>query len=153
MCPAWYVGRHPERSIIVATYNEHYSQDLGRKIRDIMMYAAVPAGVSRCGDQEQIAAAVNRVETTAGGVIFCVGRGSAITGRGAHSSCSTIRSRIAKRPTASRSATRCGQWYTQVLRTRLMNKTGTIVMIQTRWTEDDLVGRLIDPLNAYYSVR
>ena len=33
MYPAWYAGRHPERSIIVATYNETYSWDLGRKIR------------------------------------------------------------------------------------------------------------------------
>ena len=36
MFPAWYVGRHPDRSIIVATYNEHYSWDLGRRVRDIM---------------------------------------------------------------------------------------------------------------------
>jgi predicted phage terminase large subunit-like protein len=32
-----------------------------------------------------------------------------------------------------------------------MNKHGTIVIISTRWNEDDLVGRLIDPLNPYYS--
>jgi hypothetical protein len=37
-----------------------------------------------------------------------------------------------------------------VLRTRLMDSTGTIVIIETGWSEDDLVGRLIDPLNAYY---
>ena len=40
----------------------------------------------------------------------------------------------------------------QVLRTRLMDATGTIVIIQTRWTEDDLVGRLIDPMNPYYNL-
>jgi predicted phage terminase large subunit-like protein len=33
-----------------------------------------------------------------------------------------------------------------------MDSTGTIVIVQTRWTEDDLVGRLIDPLNPYYNV-
>src|SRR4029077_2274244 len=37
MYPAWYIGRHPDRSIIVATYNEMFSHDLGRKIRDLMM--------------------------------------------------------------------------------------------------------------------
>ena len=36
MFPAWYIGRHPDRSIIVATYNEHYSWNLGRRVRDIM---------------------------------------------------------------------------------------------------------------------
>ena len=43
-------------------------------------------------------------------------------------------------------------WYNQVLRTRLMDSTGTIVIVQTRWTEDDLVGRLIDPMNPYFNV-
>ena len=38
-----------------------------------------------------------------------------------------------------------------MLRTRLMDSTGTIVIVQTRWTEDDLVGRLIDPLNPHYN--
>jgi hypothetical protein len=83
MFPAWYVGRHPERSIIVATYNEHYSWDLGRKVRDIMVtpqYRQVFPDV----DIKVGASAVNRVETTRGGVVFAVGRGSSITGRGAH---------------------------------------------------------------------
>jgi hypothetical protein len=44
------------------------------------------------------------------------------------------------------------QWWLQVLRTRLMDSTGTIVIVQTRWAEDDLVGRLIDPMNPYYNV-
>ena len=43
------------------------------------------------------------------------------------------------------------RWYTQVLQTRLMTKAGCIVIIQTRWTEDDLVGRLTDPRNSCYS--
>jgi predicted phage terminase large subunit-like protein len=33
-----------------------------------------------------------------------------------------------------------------------MDSTGTIVIVQTRWTEDDLVGRLIDPMNPYFNV-
>ena len=82
MFPAWYVGRHPDRSIIVATYNEHYSWDLGRRVRDVMVtpqFAQVFPGV----DIKVGASAVNRVETTRGGVVFAVGRGSSITGRGA----------------------------------------------------------------------
>jgi predicted phage terminase large subunit-like protein len=150
MFPAWYVGRHPERSVIVATYNEHYSWDLGRKIRDIMQtpqYQQVfPEVQIKTG-----ASAVNRIETTAGGVIFCVGRGSAITGRGAH--CILLDDPIKDRKEADSITIRDSlwSWYTQVLRTRLMTRHGTVVLIQTRWTEDDLVGRLIDPLNPYYT--
>lgn len=150
MYPAWYAGRHPDRSVIVATYNEHYSWDLGRKIRDIMetpQYRQVFPEL----EIKKRAAAVNRVETTAGGVVFCVGRGSAITGRGAHTI--LLDDPIKDRKEADSITIRDGlwTWYTQVLRTRLMNRHGTIVMIQTRWNEDDLIGRLTDPLNPYYS--
>jgi hypothetical protein len=149
MFPAWYVGRHPERSIIIATYNEHYSWDLGRRVRDIMQSPAYkqvfPAVEIKVG-----AHAVNRIETTAGGVVFAVGRGSSITGRGAH--CILLDDPIKDRTEADSVGTRekLWQWYQQVLRTRLMDSTGTIVIIETRWSEDDLVGRLIDPLNPYY---
>jgi predicted phage terminase large subunit-like protein len=151
MFPAWYVGRHPDRSIIVATYNEHYSWDLGRKVRDIMVsphYSQVFPGVEiKIG-----ASAVNRVETSRGGVVFAVGRGSSITGRGAH--CILLDDPLKDRVEADSVLVRekLWQWWLQVLRTRLMDATGTIVIIQTRWNEDDLVGRLIDERNPYYNV-
>ena len=151
MFPAWYIGRHPERSIIVATYNEHYSWDLGRRVRDIMAtpeYEQVFPGVEiKVG-----ANAVNRVQTTRDGVVFSVGRGSSITGRGGH--CILLDDPIKDRTEADSVLVRekLWTWYNQVLRTRLMDSTGTIVIVQTRWTEDDLVGRLIDPMNPYYNV-
>jgi predicted phage terminase large subunit-like protein len=151
MFPAWYIGRHPDRSIIVATYNEHYSWDLGRKIQTIMglpQYAQVFPGAQI----KARASAVNRIETTKGGVVFMVGRGSSITGRGAH--VILLDDPIKDRAEADSQIVRdkLWTWYTQVLRSRLMTKRGAIVMIQTRWTEDDLVGRLIDPHSPYYTV-
>jgi predicted phage terminase large subunit-like protein len=41
-------------------------------------------------------------------------------------------------------------WFTQVIASRLMDETGRILLIQTRWHQDDLVGRLTDPTNSYY---
>jgi hypothetical protein len=35
--------------------------------------------------------------------------------------------------------------------TRLMSDTGAIIIIMTRWHEDDLVGRLTDPTNPHYN--
>ena len=34
--PAWYMGRNPKDSVIVATYNEKFSVDLGRAVRNLM---------------------------------------------------------------------------------------------------------------------
>jgi len=42
------------------------------------------------------------------------------------------------------------QWFTQVIASRLMDQSGRIMLIQTRWHQDDLVGRLTDPQNSYY---
>lgn len=150
MYPAWYIGRHPERSIIVATYNEHYSWDLGRKIRDIMQTPQYKQVFPKVEIKKK-SAAVNRIETTEGGVVFCVGRGSAITGRGAHTILLDDPIKDRKEADSLLIRDNLWQWYNQVLKTRLMNKVGTITMIQTRWSEDDLVGRLTDPLNPYYS--
>ena len=41
-------------------------------------------------------------------------------------------------------------WFTQVIASRLMDETGRIMLIQTRWHQDDLIGRLTDPQNSYY---
>lgn len=152
MFPAWYIGRHPDRSIIVATYNEHYSWDLGRRVRDIMatpQYQQVFPGV----EIKTGASTVSRVQTTRDGVVFSVGRGSSITGRGGH--CILLDDPIKDRTEADSVLVRekLWTWYNQVLRTRLMDSTGTIVIVQTRWTEDDLVGRLIDPMNPYYNAQ
>src|SRR4051812_17058992 len=149
MFPAWYIGLHPERYVIIATYNEPYSWDLGRKVRDVMRsqpYRQVFPDVQI----KPGAGASNRIETTKGGVVFAVGRGSSVTGRGAH--CILLDDPIKDRVEADSVLTRekLWSWYTQVLRTRLMDKSGAIVIIETRWSEDDLIGRLIDPLNPYY---
>ena len=129
MFPAWYVGRHPDRSIIVATYNEHYSWDLGRRVRDIM---ETPEYKQVFPDVEiKVGAnAVNRVQTTRDGVVFSVGRGSSITGRGGH--CILLDDPIKDRTEADSMLVRekLWTWYNQVLRTRLMDSTGTIVIVQ-----------------------
>lgn len=33
---AWYLGRHPERSVIYATYGQDLSDDIGRRVRNLM---------------------------------------------------------------------------------------------------------------------
>jgi hypothetical protein len=94
--------------------------------------------------------AVNRVQIPATAV-FSVGRGSSITGLGVH--CIFLDDPIKDRTEADSVLVRekLWSWYNQVLRTRLMDSTGSIVIVQTRWTEDDLVGRLIDPMNPHYN--
>ena len=149
MFPAWFIGKNPEKSVITATYNESFSWDFGRDIRGIMqdsIYSQIFDVQLKTG-----AAAVDRLETTQGGKVFLAGVGGSLTGRGASLICldDPIKSREdADSPTKRE---KLWNWYNQVLKTRLMTATGAIVIIQTRWHEDDLVGRITDPMNSCYS--
>jgi predicted phage terminase large subunit-like protein len=146
--PAWFMGRHPEESVILATYSDKLSWDFGREVREIVedpLYGQV------FPDVRLRTASVDRIETEDGGKGFFVGRGSAITGRGALGL--LIDDPIKDRVEADSLVTRkkLWEWYNQVAKTRLLSSIGWIVIIQTRWHEDDLVGRLTDPLNPDYS--
>jgi predicted phage terminase large subunit-like protein len=148
MFPAWFQGRHPEESVILATYSDKLSWDFGREVREIMedpLYGQVFPGIPLK------TASVDRIENEYGGKAFFVGRGSAITGRGAIGL--LIDDPIKDRVEADSLVTRnkLWAWYNQVAKTRLLSSVGWIIIIQTRWHEDDLVGRLTDPRNPDYS--
>jgi hypothetical protein len=36
MFPAWYLGRHPDRHVIFATYGQELSDDFGRRVRNLL---------------------------------------------------------------------------------------------------------------------
>ena len=146
--PAWFMGRHPEESIILATYSDKLSWDFGREVKEIIedpLYGQIFPGIPLK------TASVDRIETEQGGKVFFVGRGSAITGRGSLGL--LIDDPIKDRVEADSLVTRnkLFAWFNQVARTRLLSSIGWIVLIQTRWHEDDLVGRLTDPQNPDYS--
>jgi predicted phage terminase large subunit-like protein len=149
MYPAWFTGRNPHLSLIFGTYNEKFSQDIGRAVRDIMQspqYAQVfPNTVLKHDSQ-----ANDRLQTTAGGILAFVGRGGTTTGRGGD--VLIIDDPLKDRQEADSPTIRdtLWHWFTQVIASRLMDETGRIMLIQTRWHQDDLVGRLTDPHNSYY---
>lgn len=146
--PAWFMGRHPTESLILATYSDKLSWDFGREVRELL---EDPVFRQVFPEMALRTASVDRVETIESGKVFFVGRGSAITGRGSIGL--LIDDPIKDRVEADSLVTRnkLWAWYNQVAKTRLLSSVGWIVIIQTRWHEDDLVGRLTDPQNPDYS--
>jgi len=139
--PAWFLGRHPDRYVIATSYGQELADDFGRRVRNTIaspLHRAIfPA--SRMSDDSQ---AAHRLNMTAGGAYFAIGRGAAITGRGAH--LLLIDDPIkdveeANSPTIRRSVQ---QWFSSVAFTRLMPG-AAIVVIATRWHEDDMIGWLL----------
>jgi predicted phage terminase large subunit-like protein len=140
--PSWYVGRFPDRQIIAASYNSELAGDFGREVRntiDSQEFNAIFPGVALRQDSK----AANRWHTNKGGSYIAAGVGSGITGRGAD--LGLIDDPFKDREEADSEVIRdkVWKWYTSTFYTRLMPKAG-IILIQTRWHDDDLAGRLLN---------
>ena len=140
--PSWYLGRNPNKQIITSTYSGDLASDFGRDVRNILKeqeYLNLFPEVSLRDDSK----AANRWHTNKGGIYVSVGVGGPITGRGAD--IALIDDPIKNRQDADSETIRDNiwDWYTSTLYTRLMPG-GAIILIQTRWHEDDLAGRLLE---------
>ena len=147
--PAWYIGRHPERTVILATYNGIFATDFGVAILETVKsdrFAGVFPGVELLGN----ARSATRMTTQQGGSVFCIGRENSASGRGADLMVIDDIIKDRKEAQSPRVRDNIWQWFTSVAMSRLMSKAGAVLIIMTRWHEDDLVGRLTDPHNAFY---
>lgn len=137
--PAWVLGKHPKWQYIATTYSGEFASDFGRDVRDIVQSHEY-TNVFHNTRLRQDSSAVNRWQTTYGGVYVSVGVGGPITGRGAH--VAGIDDPIKNQQDADSETMKesIWAWYTSTLYTRLMPG-GGILMILTRWAEDDLAGR------------
>lgn len=140
--PAWYLGRHPDHKVIVASHTADLAIVMARKVRNLIQsaeYARIfPA--TRIASDAKAAAQWN---TTEGGEYFAIGVGGALAGRGAHLI-------IADDPLSEQdikagntnSLDNAYEWFSAGLRTRLMPD-GKICVLHTRWHQRDLIGRLL----------
>lgn len=139
--PAWYLGRHPNHQIISTTYSGDFASDFGRDVRDIVASEEYNKLFPEIGLRAD-SSAVNRWQTTGGGIYVSVGVGGPITGRGAH--VAIIDDPVKNQQDADSETVResVWNWYLTTLKTRLM-KNGAIILMMTRWHEDDLAGRIL----------
>ena len=148
--PAWSVGRNPRKSIVFSTYNDKFAQDIGGVVKTTMqspLYSHVfPKLELRYGG-----AANDRLRIKDGGDMFFVGVGGTLTGRGGD--INILDDPMKNRKEADSPIVReaLWNWYNNVLRYRMMTQDAALVIIATRWNEDDIIGRHIDPTNPYYN--
>jgi predicted phage terminase large subunit-like protein len=140
--PAWYLGRNPTKFVIHCAYGQDLAEDYGRSVRNIVIdpdYRDVFADVKMAEDSGSI----RRFHTTHKGVYFAVGVGSAISGRGAHLLVGDDLVKDAAEADSEPTRRALQTWWRQVARTRLMPG-GAIVLVGTRWREDDIYGWIIE---------
>lgn len=139
--PAWCLGHDPALQIISASYGADLARDFGRKVRDIVAsreYQALFPGVDlRAGVK-----AADHWETSAGGEYTAAGVGGPITGRGAKIGIIDDPLKNQQEADSETYRERVWDWYTSTFYTRKMPGF-RVVLILTRWDEDDLAGRLL----------
>lgn len=137
--PAWVLGRNPDWRVMLASYGADLASDFGRGARDVLeAWGPQVFGVGVSGKSS----AANRwdIDDHRGGMTTA-GVGGPFTGRGAD--VLIIDDPIKNQEDASSDAIRQKQWkwFTSTAYTRL-EPDGAVIVIQTRWHEDDLAGRL-----------
>lgn len=137
--PVWYLNTFPHKKIILTSYEYSFATSWGRKCRDMIKGNPDLLNI-RLKDKN---AAIDNFSLPEGGGMSCAGAGGAITGKGCDL---LIIDDPVKNDAEAQSKTyrdKIEEWFYSTAYTRL-EPNGTIVLIMTRWHEDDLSGRIIN---------
>lgn len=139
--PPWFMGRNPQDSVLGVSNTTELAERFSRRARNLVGLRRY-RNVFGFGVSEDTQAAGNW-ETERGGEFFAAGVGAAIAGRRAD--LGLIDDPIKTREEADSERVRQKQWdwYVNDFTTRLKPGARQIV-IQTRWHEDDLGGRILE---------
>jgi predicted phage terminase large subunit-like protein len=140
--PAWYLGRNPNHQVIAASYAHKLAAKFGRQVRNLIAskeYQSIFPGVSLAEDSE----AKDLFHTSHEGAYLAAGVDGPVTGSGGH--LVAIDDPVKGRKEAESETIRdnAWDWYRGDLYTRLMPG-ARIAVMQTRWHEDDLSGRILE---------
>jgi predicted phage terminase large subunit-like protein len=144
LLPAWFLGKYPGKKIIQTSNTAELAVGFGRKVRNLVgseQYSRIFPDVTLRSDSK----AAGRWSTNANGEYFAIGVGGTVTGKGAdlliiddpHSE-----QEAAIAATNPEVYDKVFEWYSSGPRQRLQPG-GAIVVIMTRWSKRDLVGKIL----------
>jgi len=139
--PAWLMGKNKDRQIIQASYSGDLATDFGRQVRNLVnseQYRKIFTTELATDSQSK-----SKWNTDGRGVYNAVGVGGSVTGKGAD--ILIIDDPIKNRQEAESETVRnqIYSWYQSTARTRVMPG-GAIIVILTRWHDDDLAGKILE---------
>lgn len=140
--PAWFIGRNPHKNLMLGSYNQDFAEEFGGEVRDIAVgsvYRQVfPELEFRKGN-----AAKDYLVTRAGGKMAFVGRGASGTGKPADVFLVDDALKDDKEAQSPTTRKDLRSWFNKVVFTRC-HAGSAVVVVNTRWHEDDLIGWLCD---------
>lgn len=137
--PLWLLRRHPEWKIVTASYDGGLTAAWAKQVRTIIEEKP-ELGISLARD----GGAGSRWATREGGGIYATSTRGALTGRGARVIIidDPVRDFVEAHSQLMRN--HLWDWWLSVAQTRL-EPPHLVLVVQTRWHEDDFMGRLLSP--------
>jgi len=145
LAPAWFLGRHPTKKVIMASHTADLAVNFGRRVRNLVgsdSYKDIFPDVSLQADSKS----ASRWGTNFNGEYFAIGVGGALAGRGADLF-------IIDDPHSEQDA-KLGkpdvflpawEWFQSGPLQRLMPG-GAIIVVMTRWSKLDLTGQIVNQM-------
>jgi predicted phage terminase large subunit-like protein len=136
--PLWWLLNRPSDRIIIAAYNSTLAEYFGREILDLFKNISSEYGLELNISQK----AKSEFVTNKNGSISSVGVGGSLTGKGANLIIVDDPIKNDAESNSSEARDKLYEWFNATLLTRL-EPNGAIILVMTRWHEDDLAGRLL----------
>ncbi|MFB7571811.1 MULTISPECIES: terminase large subunit domain-containing protein [unclassified Streptomyces] len=142
--PLWFLRQHPDRRVMIASYSGELAEEHSRWVRDAIEAWGDELGIHL--NPSSRAAMRFDIAGHQGGLV-AAGIGGTLTGRGA--TVALVDDPVQDMASADSPSIRrkTWEWWQSVLQTRL-EPDGAICVIQTRWNEDDLAGRILADAQA-----
>ena len=143
LAPAWFLGKYPQKKIIMASHTADLAVNFGRRVRNLVgseSYKDIFPQVELQADSKS----ASRWGTNFNGEYFAIGVGGALAGRGADLF-------IIDDPHSEQEAKQgrpdvflpAWEWFQSGPIQRLMPG-GAIIVVMTRWSKLDLTGQIIN---------
>jgi predicted phage terminase large subunit-like protein len=145
--PTWYLGRFPGKKCILTSYEATFASSWGRKARDTLeeygprIFNVNVSDKSAASDNWEVVH-INEQNRKIISSMVTAGAGGPITGKGADLMIIDDPVKNNEEALSSTRLEKIFEWYQSTVYTRL-SPTAAIIIVMTRWSHDDLCGKLI----------
>ena len=143
--PAWYINRFPDKRIILTSYSADFASMWGRLVKEILITRSIEGKsdlrLSKDSHAMKLFSIANRT-----GSMVSTGAGCSLTGRGADLLIIDDPVKNNEEANSEKILDNIWEWFVATAYTRL-EPGGKVVLLMTRWHDDDLCGRIAKTSN------
>lgn len=135
--PTWFLSMWPSKRVLLSSYEANFAASWGRRVRNIVREKGARVNLRLADDST----ASNNWATDQGGGMVTAGVGGSITGRGLDLGLIDDPHKNWQEAQSETTREMIKEWFDSTFYTRA-EPGATMVVLQTRWHEDDLIGYL-----------